>query len=81
MPLFLLRCSAHVQCTSSGTGSNRALLPAAFCVRLAAAATAQVFALPSKSLLVQTANYTSFSNTALSDGKVVKGKHTENRQI
>ncbi|KAJ6550284.1 phosphoesterase family-domain-containing protein [Mycena capillaripes] len=43
-------------------------------VRLAAAATAQVFAPPSKGPLVQTANYTSFSNSTLNDKKVVKGK-------
>ncbi|KAJ7182343.1 phosphoesterase family-domain-containing protein [Mycena crocata] len=43
-------------------------------VRLAAAATAQVFAPPSRGPLVQTANYTSFSNHTLNDRKVVKGK-------
>jgi hypothetical protein len=43
-------------------------------VRLASAATAQVFAPPSKGPLVQTANYTSFSNHTLNDKKVVKGK-------
>ncbi|KAJ7776306.1 phosphoesterase family-domain-containing protein [Mycena metata] len=43
-------------------------------VRLASAATAQVFAPASKGPLVQTANYTSFSNNTLNDKKVVKGK-------
>ncbi|KAJ7164267.1 phosphoesterase family-domain-containing protein [Mycena filopes] len=43
-------------------------------VRLTSAATAQVFAPPSKGPLVQTANYTSFSNHTLNDKKVVKGK-------
>jgi len=47
---------------------------AASSVRLASAATAQVFAPPSRNPLVQTANYTSFSNTTLNDKKVVKGK-------
>ncbi|KAJ7776308.1 phosphoesterase family-domain-containing protein [Mycena metata] len=42
--------------------------------RLASAATAPVFAPPSKGPLVQTANYTSFSNNTLNDKKVVKGK-------
>ncbi|KAJ7022302.1 phosphoesterase family-domain-containing protein [Mycena alexandri] len=42
--------------------------------RLAAAATAQVFAPPSKGPLVQTANYTSFSNSTLNDRKAVPGK-------
>ncbi|KAJ7027158.1 phosphoesterase family-domain-containing protein [Mycena alexandri] len=42
--------------------------------RLASAASAQVFAPPSKGPLVQTANYTSFSNSTLNDKKVVKGK-------
>ncbi|KAJ7914575.1 phosphoesterase family-domain-containing protein [Mycena leptocephala] len=43
-------------------------------VRFVSAATAQVFAPPSKGPLVQTANYTSFSNHTLNDKKVVKGK-------
>ncbi|KAJ6502849.1 phosphoesterase family-domain-containing protein [Mycena vitilis] len=51
-----------------------ALLLATFSVRLAAGATAQVFAPPSRGPLVQTANYTSFSNHTLNDKKVVKGK-------
>ncbi|KAF8190982.1 phosphoesterase family-domain-containing protein, partial [Mycena galopus ATCC 62051] len=51
-----------------------AVLLAASSVRLASAATAQVFATPSKGPLVQTANYTSFSNSTLNDRKVVKGK-------
>ncbi|KAJ7617124.1 phosphoesterase family-domain-containing protein [Roridomyces roridus] len=50
------------------------VLVAAASVRLAAAASAQVFSPPSKGPLVQTANYTSFSNTTLHDHKVVKGK-------
>ncbi|KAJ7844901.1 phosphoesterase family-domain-containing protein [Mycena olivaceomarginata] len=41
---------------------------------LAYAATAQLFAPPSRNPLVQTANYTSFSNHTLNDKKVVKGK-------
>ncbi|KAJ7758374.1 phosphoesterase family-domain-containing protein [Mycena metata] len=48
--------------------------------RLASAATAQVFEPPSKGPLVQTANYTSFSNSTLNDKKVVKG-HAFNRII
>ncbi|KAF7364351.1 Phosphoesterase-domain-containing protein [Mycena sanguinolenta] len=51
-----------------------AVLLAASSVRLASAATAQVFAPPSRSPLVQTSNYTSFSNTTLNDRKVVKGR-------
>lgn len=43
-------------------------------VHLAYAATAQLFAPPSRNPLVQTANYTSFSNHTLNDKKVVKGK-------
>ncbi|KAJ7738825.1 phosphoesterase family-domain-containing protein [Mycena maculata] len=43
-------------------------------VRLASAATAQVFEPPSKGPLVQSANYTSFSNSTLNDKTVVKGK-------
>ncbi|KAJ7676636.1 phosphoesterase family-domain-containing protein [Mycena polygramma] len=43
-------------------------------VRLAAAATAQVFTPPSKGPLVQTANYTSFSNSTLNDKPTCKGK-------
>ncbi|KAF7333706.1 Phosphoesterase-domain-containing protein [Mycena venus] len=43
-------------------------------VRLAAAATAQVFSPPSKGPLVQTANYTSFSNSTLKDKVTCKGK-------
>ncbi|KAF7369669.1 Phosphoesterase-domain-containing protein [Mycena venus] len=43
-------------------------------VRLAAAATAQVFAAPSKGPLMQTANYTSFSNSTLKDKVTCKGK-------
>ncbi|KAF8190935.1 phosphoesterase family-domain-containing protein [Mycena galopus ATCC 62051] len=50
-----------------------ALLLAASSVRLASAATAQVFAPPSRDPLVQTANYTSFSNSTLNDTQVVKG--------
>ncbi|KAJ7927017.1 phosphoesterase family-domain-containing protein [Mycena leptocephala] len=51
-----------------------AVLLAASSVRLAAAATAQVFVPPSKGPLVQTANYTTFSKSPLRDKKVVKGK-------
>ncbi|KAJ7842566.1 phosphoesterase family-domain-containing protein [Mycena olivaceomarginata] len=51
-----------------------AVLIAVSSVRLAAAATAQVFVPPSKGPLVQTSNYTSFSNSTLNDKKVVKGK-------
>ncbi|KAJ6563890.1 phosphoesterase family-domain-containing protein [Mycena capillaripes] len=51
-----------------------AVLFAAYSVRLASAATAQVFVPPSKGPLVQTSNYTSFSNHTLNDKKVVKGK-------
>ncbi|KAJ7302138.1 phosphoesterase family-domain-containing protein [Mycena albidolilacea] len=51
-----------------------AALLAVSSVRLAYAATAQVFAPPSRNPLVQTANYTSFSNHTLNDKKVVKGK-------
>ncbi|KAJ7241307.1 phosphoesterase family-domain-containing protein [Mycena haematopus] len=51
-----------------------AVLLAASSVRLASAATAQVFVPPSRSPLVQTSNYTSFSNSTLNDKKVVKGK-------
>ena len=51
-----------------------AVLLAACSVRLAEAATAQVFAKPAKGPLVQTANYTGFSNNTLNDRKVVKGK-------
>jgi hypothetical protein len=43
-------------------------------VRLAAAASAQVFAPPSKGPLVQTANYTSFSNSTLNEKPTCKGK-------
>ncbi|KAJ7438392.1 phosphoesterase family-domain-containing protein [Mycena galericulata] len=55
----------------------RTLLPAllaAASLRLASAATAQTFVPASKGPLVQTANYTSFSNSTLNDKKVVKGK-------
>jgi hypothetical protein len=51
-----------------------AVLLAVSSVRLAYAATAQVFAPPSRNPLVQTTNYTSFSNHTLNDKKVVKGK-------
>jgi hypothetical protein len=44
-----------------------AVLFVASFVRLAAAASAQVFAPPSQGPLVQTANYTSFSNSTLKD--------------
>ncbi|KAJ7302712.1 hypothetical protein DFH08DRAFT_794280, partial [Mycena albidolilacea] len=43
-------------------------------VRLAAAATAQIFAPASKGPLVQSANYTSFSNSTLKDRPTCKGK-------
>ncbi|KAJ7767630.1 phosphoesterase family-domain-containing protein [Mycena metata] len=46
------------------------LLP---CFRLASAATAQSFVPPSKGPLVQTGNYTSFSNNTLNDKNIVKG--------
>ncbi|KAK7002219.1 hypothetical protein R3P38DRAFT_3042069 [Favolaschia claudopus] len=42
--------------------------------RLASAASAQVFAPPSRGPLVQTANYTSFSNSTLNDKHKTKGK-------
>jgi hypothetical protein len=42
--------------------------------RLAGAVTAQTFEPPSKGPLVQTANYTSFSNNTLHNKHVVKGK-------
>ncbi|KAJ7763328.1 phosphoesterase family-domain-containing protein [Mycena metata] len=52
-----------------------ALLAAIFCsIRLADAASAQSFVPPSKGPLVQTANYTSFSNDTLNDTTIVKGK-------
>jgi hypothetical protein len=51
-----------------------AVLFLASSARLAFAATAQVFARPSKSPLVQTANYTSFSNNTLHDKPTHKGK-------
>ncbi|KAJ7870217.1 hypothetical protein B0H13DRAFT_1896276 [Mycena leptocephala] len=51
-----------------------AVLFVAFSVRLAAAASAQVFAPPSEGPLVQTANYTSFSNSTLKDKPTCKGK-------
>ncbi|KAK6981605.1 hypothetical protein R3P38DRAFT_3293701 [Favolaschia claudopus] len=41
---------------------------------LAYAATAQVFAPPSRGPLVQSANYTSFSNNTLRDSRVVRGR-------
>ncbi|KAJ7629132.1 hypothetical protein FB45DRAFT_979563 [Roridomyces roridus] len=50
------------------------VLLAAGCVRHASAAAAQHFAPPSAGPLVQTAHYTSFSNTTLHDTEVVKGK-------
>ncbi|KAK6966637.1 phosphoesterase-domain-containing protein [Favolaschia claudopus] len=43
-------------------------------IHLAYAATAQVFAPPSRGPLVQSANYTSFSNNTLRDTRVVKGR-------
>ncbi|KAF7354359.1 Phosphoesterase-domain-containing protein [Mycena venus] len=48
------------------------LLPCS--VHLARAATADGFVPPSRSPLVQTSNYTSFSNNTLNDKRVVKGK-------
>lgn len=51
-----------------------AALVASSLVQLASAATAQIFEPPSKGPLVQTANYTSFSNTTLRDKNDVKGK-------
>ncbi|KAJ7889663.1 phosphoesterase family-domain-containing protein [Mycena leptocephala] len=50
-----------------------AVLLVASSVRLAAAASAQVFAPPSQGPLVQTANYTSFSNNTLKDKPTCKG--------
>ncbi|KAJ7617125.1 phosphoesterase family-domain-containing protein [Roridomyces roridus] len=58
----------------SPTSLLTTLLVAAASVRLAAAASAQVFSPPGKGPLKQTANYTSFSNSTLHDHKVVKGK-------
>ncbi|KAJ7123634.1 phosphoesterase family-domain-containing protein [Mycena epipterygia] len=52
---------------------SAALVASSF-VQLANAATAQIFEPPSKGPLVQTANYTSFSNTTLRDKNNVKGK-------
>ncbi|KAJ7065131.1 phosphoesterase family-domain-containing protein [Mycena belliarum] len=58
--------------------SFASLLPAAvlfaLSFRLAGAISAQTFAPPSKGPLVQTANYTSFSNNTLHNKHVVKGK-------
>jgi hypothetical protein len=51
-----------------------AVLFLASSVRLAFAATAQDFVRPSKGPLVQTANYTSFSNNTLHDKPTHKGK-------
>lgn len=51
-----------------------AVLILASSARLAFAATAQVFSPPSKGLLVQTGNYTSFSNSTLKDKPTCKGK-------
>ncbi|KAJ7192447.1 phosphoesterase family-domain-containing protein [Mycena pura] len=51
-----------------------AVLLAACSARLAEAAIAQIFAKPAKGPLVQTANYTGFSNNTLNDKHVVKGK-------
>ncbi|KAK6969367.1 phosphoesterase family-domain-containing protein [Favolaschia claudopus] len=51
-----------------------ALLLCTSAIHLAFAATAQVFVPPSTGPLVQTANYTSFSNFTLDDRKVVKGR-------
>jgi hypothetical protein len=51
-----------------------AVLLLASSVRLAAAATAQLFAPASKGPLVQSANYTSFSNSTLRDRPTCKGK-------
>ncbi|KAJ7074697.1 phosphoesterase family-domain-containing protein [Mycena amicta] len=50
------------------------VLLAASAVRIANAATALTFQPPSSGPLVQTANYTTFSNSTLHDKKVVKGK-------
>ncbi|KAF7360852.1 Phosphoesterase-domain-containing protein [Mycena sanguinolenta] len=55
------------------TRLSAALLLAAS-ARLAAAATAQVFAPPSTGPLVQTANYTSFSNSTLKDKPSCQGR-------
>ncbi|KAJ7884083.1 phosphoesterase family-domain-containing protein [Mycena olivaceomarginata] len=51
-----------------------AFLLAACSARLASAASAQVFSSPSSGPLVQTANYTSFSNSTLKDKPTCKGK-------
>jgi hypothetical protein len=51
-----------------------ALLLAACSARLASSASAQVFSPPSSAPLVQTANYTSFSNSTLKDKPTCKGK-------
>ncbi|CAK5270744.1 unnamed protein product [Mycena citricolor] len=51
-----------------------ALLTLCALARTASAATAQTFVPPSKGPLVQTANYTTFSNSTIKDGKPVKGK-------
>ncbi|KAJ6544504.1 hypothetical protein B0H19DRAFT_1221965 [Mycena capillaripes] len=51
-----------------------ALLVALFSVHQAAAITSQIFSPPSKGPLIQTANYTSFSNSTLNDKGIVVGK-------
>jgi hypothetical protein len=51
-----------------------AVLFVASSVRLVTAASAQVFAPPSQGSLVQTANYTSFSNNTLKDKPTCMGK-------
>ncbi|KAK6971692.1 phosphoesterase family-domain-containing protein [Favolaschia claudopus] len=51
-----------------------AVLLLASSARLASAASAQVFTPPSRGPLVQTANYTSFSNSTLKDKPKTKGK-------
>ncbi|KAJ7437921.1 phosphoesterase family-domain-containing protein [Mycena galericulata] len=56
------------------TRTLTALVLAASSVRLASGAIAQLWAPPSTNPLVQTSNYTSFSNNTLNDKKVVKGK-------
>ncbi|KAJ7617788.1 phosphoesterase family-domain-containing protein [Roridomyces roridus] len=59
---------------SARTKLLSAILLTSCYVRLAAAAVAQVWAPPSAGPLVQSSNYTSFSNTTLRDTRVVPGR-------
>ncbi|KAJ7087029.1 phosphoesterase family-domain-containing protein [Mycena crocata] len=66
-------CSALATTMFSATWLYTAIILASY-VRLASAAAAQVFSPPSTGPLVQTSNYTSFSNDTLNDEYVVPGK-------